>query len=196
MRLLFSVSLATLLGFVVPARAELQCKCDHLPIQPKECVNLCFGVLLSNLSPEQMESVLGLDAQLRNDIAAIRNEGPIESISDLRLQLANGAFERLESKIEAAASGRSQPTALREQLAAIGTVTDNPELTDVQIAALDDEAESEVAPDFDADIGTYDDADALPDTASGIPLLALIGGLALATSLALRGFRKRSPPDA
>lgn len=194
MKLAFSLSLAVLLGLAAPSRAELQCHCDHVPIRPKECVDHCFAVLLSNLSPGEMEDSLGLDAQLRNDIAAISTAGPIESISDLRDQLPERAFKQLEAKIVAAASGRSQSTALREQLAAIGTVTYDTELTDVQIAALDDEEGRELAPDDDMNTrGAYSEGDegALPATASGMPLLVLLGGTSLAAGLALLSIRKK-----
>lgn len=194
MKFIFSLSLAALLGLAAPARAELQCRCDHVPIRPKECVDHCFSVLLSNLSQVEMEDTLGLDAQLGNDIAAITTAGPIESISDLRDQLPERDFEQLKSTIEAAASGRSQSTALREQLAAIGTVTYDTELTDVQIAALDDEEGREAAPGYSR--GTVaaaaGDTDALPTTASGMPLLVLFGATSLAAGLALHAmFRLR-----
>jgi LPXTG-motif cell wall-anchored protein len=190
MKLLFSLSLA-LLGLAAPVRAEVQCQCDHVPIQPKECVNHCFAVLLSNSSSGEVESALGLDAQLRSDIAAIRAAGPIESISDLREQLPEHAFEQLESRIEAAASGRSQPAVLREQLASIGTVTYEAELTGNQIAALDDEEGREVAPRYGPDTGVAGDEGALPSTASGMPLLVLFGGISLAAGLALLVIRKQ-----
>jgi LPXTG-motif cell wall-anchored protein len=135
-----------------------------------------------------MESVLGLDAQLSNDIAAIRNVEPIGSIADLRAKLPEGAFERLEPKILAAAFGEAQDRAvLAEQLAALtpptGAITgETAAFTGDQMAAFDDEERRE------RPTGSYSNGDVgtLPSTGSGMPLLGLIGGISLMVSLSLR----------
>lgn len=189
MRFLLSFSLSALVGFLPPPNAGLRCKCDHLPIEPKQCVNLCFGALLNTLSPDQMKSVLGFDDQLTHDVAALRTAEPIESIADLRPRLSAENFERLKRKIEAAASGHTQqPMVLRAQLAAVAPRTgmESP-LTRDQVAALDEEEARE-----GTTSSTYGE---LPSTASGFPLLGLIGLASLVASLTLWSLRKGSQPQ-
>ena len=205
MRLIAPVSLAAFRGFTAQAQAELHCKCDHLPIEPKQCVNLCFGALLNTLPQERIASLLDLDAQLSNSIATVKNAGSIKMISDLRSQLPKEAFERLESKVAAAAAGNTRErAALKVQLAALPSEVMVPAHTSTftaeQIAAINDEAETERPP------GTYSTyssttetttastraTSSLPKTANDLPLLGVIGVISLAFSLTLRGCRKRN----
>ncbi len=209
MRLIAPVILAAFLGLTAQAQAELHCKCDHLPIEPKQCVDLCFGALLNTLPQERIASLLDLDAQLSNSIAAAKDAGSIKTVSDLRSQLPKEAFERLESKVAAAATGNTRErAALKAQLAALPAETMVPArtqtFTEEQIAAINDEAETERPPGTYS-TGTYDDStdttgtsatgtsssSRLPKTESDLPLLGLIGAISLAVSLALRGYRKR-----
>ncbi len=207
MRLIAPVSLAAFLGLMAQAQAELRCKCDHIPIEPKQCVNLCFGALLNTLPQERIASLLDLDAQLSNSIAVAKNAGPIKTLSDLRSQLSKEDFEQLESKVAAAAAGNTRErAALKVQLAALPSETRAPAhtspFTEEQIAAIHDEAETERPPSTYS-TGTYDSttettgsaassSSSLPKTASDLPLLGLIGAISLAASLALRGCRKRN----
>src|SRR5215216_89817 len=116
MRLPLLLSTAVILSIAVPAQAALKCKCTHIPIKPKRCVDRCLTGLVNKLSSTEMESILGLEASTSHDIVAMRNAGRIESLASLRSELSADQFQ----KIEAAASGDvPEPQALGEQLAAL-----------------------------------------------------------------------------
>jgi hypothetical protein len=191
MKLYSALSLTALLSFPLPAQAELKCKCDHMPIEPKRCVDRCFGALLNNLSSKQMVSILGLGPDVSHDIVAIRDAKPIESIASLQSQLSADSFERLKSRIDAAAAGQiPEPQALGEQLAVLrlpsGDTTDSP--SSGSYSGSSGSPNDQIA----MGVGETTASSRLPRTASIEPLLGIFGAISLLSSLVLWSYRKRS----
>ena len=79
------------------------CECDSYPFTPDPpCYDCCAAETLAWLSRAELTTILGLDSELAQKVAAAGKSGQIASLQEYRARVGEAGFRELEAALEKA----------------------------------------------------------------------------------------------